>query len=131
MRAHRGRYPGETSAANSPERTIAQELATADPLGWDFENSHTDEHAVCEGIGRNGIRNCLPTAGRAGCRQTSILLLRQRCLLLHAETAAWQSQHSSALWDGEPHLRDANCAERIARWLCREFGRERDRLSNR
>src|SRR5437867_3915768 len=32
MRAHRGRYPGETSAANSAERTIAQELATADPL---------------------------------------------------------------------------------------------------
>src|SRR2546427_269426 len=38
MRAHRGRYPGEASAANSAERTIAQELATADPLGWDFQN---------------------------------------------------------------------------------------------
>src|SRR5439155_1147442 len=117
MRAHRGRYPGEASARNSAERAIAQELATAEPLGWDLENSHANEHAVCEGIGRNGIRNCLPTAGRAGCRQTSILLLRQRCLLLHAETAAWQSQHSSALWDGKPHLRDANGSGRLARWL--------------
>src|SRR5438034_924166 len=40
-----------------------------------LKNSHTDEHAVCEGIGRNGIRNCLPAAGPAGYRQTSILLL--------------------------------------------------------
>src|SRR5205809_6314568 len=78
----------------------------------------------------NGIRNCLPTAGRAGCRQTSILLLRQRCLLLHAETAAWQSQHSSALWDGEPHLRDANRSGRLARWLSGACGIRRGRFAN-
>src|SRR5437899_12611438 len=107
MRAHRGRYPGEASAANSAERTIAQELATADPLGWDFENPHADEHAICEGIGRNGIRNRLPAAGRAGYRQTSILLLRQRCLLLHAETPAWQSQQSSPFCAATPLSRAA------------------------
>ena len=59
-----------------------------------------------------------------------VLLLRQRPFLCAAEAAARQPQHPAAVWNGKPHLRDADGAGGAARRLSRACRLGRGQLAN-
>ena len=112
LRAAGGRYPGETSSADFPKRPAHQELPIADSACRHPETSCTHDHAICQGTGQHGAGDRFPAAGNRGHRQADVLLLRQRCFLLPAETAARKPQHRLAVWNGKSHLRDPDGARR-------------------
>src|SRR5579862_3945136 len=114
MRAGRRRYAGKIAAADLGKAATRAQCPVADSPGGNPEDPRHCDDAKCQGPWQHSSRDRFAPAGVSVGRQADVLLLWQRCVLLDAEALAGAADDGPALWNGNAHLRDANCAWSIA-----------------